>query len=68
MMMTNCDYLSFNTYMRVPTTNFTFTPVGSSTNQTKLVSVSWRSSRQVYGFGNRLNTESVQTANIVSRN
>src|SRR5258706_12069659 len=65
-MMTNCVYLSFNYFMRVPTNNLGFVPAGAST--VKLVSVSWLCSRQVYGYGNRLNTESVQTANIVSRN
>jgi hypothetical protein len=66
-MLTNCDYLAFTLYDRIPNTGeaFTFLTVGSATNQTKLVSVSWRCSRTVVGVAN---TESVQTAQIATRN
>jgi hypothetical protein len=63
--LTNCDTFSFAYYQRNPTNNLTFV---STTNpaQIKLVSVSWRCSRQILGA--KLNTESVQTANVVMRN
>ena len=65
-MMTNCDYLCFNIYQRNPTNNFAFVSCNSTPSQTKLIDVSWRCSRQY--LGNKLNTESVQTARIVMRN
>ena len=68
-MLTNCDYLNFSYYTRVPTndSNFDFiTNYTSDPTQTKLISVSWRCSRTVLGA--KLNTESVQTARICIRN
>jgi hypothetical protein len=64
-MLTNCDFLCFNIYQRNPSNNFLFY---TATNfaQAKLIDVSWRCSRQY--LGNKLNTESVQTARIVIRN
>lgn len=66
-MLTNCDYLAFTLYDKVPNTGetFAFLSVGSATNLTKLVSVSWRCSRRL---ANNLNTESIQTAQIATRN
>jgi len=66
-LLKQCDYLVFGISQRNPSNNFTFYPV-SSTNYatTKLVDVSWRCSRQI--FGQKVNTESVQTAKIVIRN
>ena len=64
LMLSNCNYLCFSNYMRVPNTNFTFYAAG--TNTTKLISVTWGCSRSI--LGQKLNTESVQTANIVIRN
>jgi len=64
-LLTNCDVLSFYLYQRNPGTNLFF----SSTNnpsQTKLINVDWRCSRQVYG--SKMNTESIQTAQITVRN
>ena len=67
MMLTNCDYLSFAGFTRVPDVNFTFVPNSSGDpTRTKLISVSWRCSRTVLGI--KLNTESVQTARICIRN
>jgi len=65
-MLTNCNILSFAIYKRVPNINFTFTTTTSTAGDTKLVDVSWRCIRTIYG--NPLNSESVQTARIVIRN
>jgi prepilin-type N-terminal cleavage/methylation domain-containing protein len=65
LMLSNCAYLAFSNYTRVPQSNFTFSAV-SGTNRTKLLSVSWKCSRSILGA--KLNTESVQTAKIVIRN
>jgi hypothetical protein len=61
----NCDSFSFAYYQRNPTNNFTFVTTTNAA-QIKLVSVSWRCSRQI--LGSKLNTESVQTATVVVRN
>lgn len=64
-LLKQCDYLFFEVSQRNPSNNFSFFPV--TTNSTaKLVDVSWRCSRQI--FGQKVNTESVQTAKIVIRN
>jgi len=67
-LLTGCDYLAFSYYIRIPTNGFTFlsTTNAVSTNVVKLVSVSWRCSRSI--LGSKINTESVQTANVVVRN
>jgi hypothetical protein len=65
-LMSNCDYLSFNIYQRNPTNNFSFVSTTNTPSQTKLIDVSWRCSRKY--LGQKLNTESVQTARIVLRN
>ena len=64
-MLTGCDTLFFKGYQRNPTNNLQFLPA-STVSQTKLISVSWRCSRQI--FGAKINTESVQTAQICIRN
>jgi len=64
-LMSNCNYLSFGRYSRVPMTNFQFN-AATIWSQTKLIDVSWVCSRSY--LGNPLNTESVQTARIVLRN
>jgi hypothetical protein len=64
-MLTNCDTFAMNFYQRNPTNNFSFI-ASASPSQIKLVSISWRCSRSV--MGSILNTESVQTANVVMRN
>ena len=64
-MLTGCDALAFKGYQRNPTNNFQFVPA-STVATTKLISVSWRCSRQILGA--KLNTESVQTAQICIRN
>lgn len=63
-----CDYLLFDISQRTPTTDGTF-GFHSATNNAaicKLVSVSWRCTRSI--LGQKVNTESVQTARIVMRN
>ncbi len=65
-MLTNCDILTFNIYQRNPTNNFQFISTTGNPGQTKLIDVSWRCSRQIYGV--KINTESVQTARIAIRN
>lgn len=64
-MLHNCDYLNFSGFQRNPTNNFQFLSA-SSASQVKLVSVNWRCSRQILGA--KLNTESIQTAQICIRN
>jgi hypothetical protein len=63
--LSQCDYLKFSSFQRNPTNNFQFLPA-SSPETTKLISVSWRCSRQILGA--KINTESVQTAQICIRN
>ena len=65
-MLTNCNYLTFAYYTRVPGNNLTFPTSVPAQNETKLVSVSWRCSRSVEG--KKINTESVQTASVAMRN
>lgn len=64
-MLTKCDYLAFNKFQRNPTNNFQFLPANTLAD-IKLISVSWRCSRQILGA--KINTESVQTAQICIRN
>ena len=64
-MLTGCDTLVFQGFQRNPTNNLQFLST-STPSQTKLVSVSWRCSRKILGA--KLNTESVQTAQICIRN
>jgi len=64
-LLTNCDTFAFAYYQRNPAANLDFVPT-STTSQIKLISVSWRCSRQILGA--TLNTESVQTAKVVMRN
>lgn len=68
-MLVDCDFLAFDYYIRIPTNNLEFINIANtiaSTNDIKLVSVSWRCSRSV--LGSKINTESVQTANVALRN
>jgi|SRR6478736_3045121 hypothetical protein len=64
-MLTGCDTLIFNGYQRNPTNNFQFVPANTA-SEIKLISVSWRCARTILGA--KLNTESVQTAQICIRN
>ncbi len=66
LMLSGCDFFSFNIFLRNPTNGFWFpySALGQEEN-TKLVDVSWRCKRRVI---NLFNTESVQTAKIVLRN
>lgn len=65
-MLTNCDYVYFNTYQR-NMSNQVFGAFSNATpNTCKLVDLNWRCSRTI--FKKAVNTESVQTAKIVLRN
>ena len=71
-LLTNCDYLSFNIYRRNPTNPPSgsygpyFVSSAGAVNQTKLINVDWRCSRTILGV--KRTTESVQTAQITIRN
>ena len=64
-LLKQCDYLNFDFSQRNPSNNFTFYPATPSAPP-KLIDVSWKCSRQI--FGKKVNTESVQTAKVVIRN
>jgi type II secretory pathway component PulJ len=64
-LLQQCDQLAFNMSQRNPSNGFTFYPT-SNESQAKLLDVTWRCSRKI--LGQKLNTESVQTAKIVIRN
>jgi len=66
MLLSNCSILVFHVYSRVPTNSFTFPDTSTNWAQTKLIDVSWRCARSI--FGTETNSESVQTAKIVIRN
>jgi hypothetical protein len=66
--LTGCDRWKVWLYNRAPninSTNLSFNPATSLAN-CKLVNMSWKCSRTI--LGSKLNTESVQTAQIVLRN
>jgi hypothetical protein len=66
-LLEQCDYLNFNIYQRNPSNNWSWYPVTSNQLSTaKLIDVSWKCSRKI--LGQKVNTESVQTAKIVIRN
>jgi prepilin-type N-terminal cleavage/methylation domain-containing protein len=67
-LLTECDALDFALYTRAPNvgpTNVAFIPA-STLADCRVISLSWRCSRTMPG--NKLNTESVQTAQLVLRN
>jgi Tfp pilus assembly protein PilW len=64
-LLTQCDYLNFDISQRNPSNSFTFYPA-TNASLAKLIDLSWRCSRTI--LGNKINTESVQTAKIVVRN
>ena len=68
--LTECDSWGFNLYTRAPdtnsfSTNIVFT-VATNASACKLIQMSWKCSRTI--LGSKLNTESVQTSQIVLRN
>ncbi|MBE0540644.1 MAG: prepilin-type N-terminal cleavage/methylation domain-containing protein [Verrucomicrobia bacterium] len=65
-LLEQCDFLHFNVYQRNPSNNWTWYPVQSDVSTAKLIDVSWKCSRKI--LGEKVNTESVQTAKIVIRN
>jgi hypothetical protein len=64
-LLTNCDTLSFAYYQRTITNGFAFSPTTNSA-EVKMVSVAWRCSKKIYG--RKINTESIQNAQICVRN
>ena len=72
--LTGCDNWNFALFQRTPqvtATNITFFPATNSTGQLdltmcKLIDMSWKCSRT--NLSQKINTESVQTAQIVLRN
>jgi prepilin-type N-terminal cleavage/methylation domain-containing protein len=68
MVLTNCNYLDFDYFTRVPQNNLQFIDITNavSFSEAKLISVSWRCSRTILGV--KMNTESVQTAQVCLRN
>jgi Tfp pilus assembly protein PilW len=73
-LLTGCDSFSFSLFNRVPLVNGTAFTFYASTNAagtvdptiTKVVNMTWKCSRSI--LGSKLNTEIVQTAQIVLRN
>ena len=73
-LLKSCDRWDIALYSRAPVltpTNITFYPATNSqgnldATKCKLIGISWQCSRAV--LGNKINTESVQTAQIVLRN
>jgi len=65
-LLTGCDNLEFHIYQRAPNpgTN-SFNPT-TDTAQCKLIEMKWRCSRLL--LGQKANTETVQTAQVVIRN
>jgi len=64
-LLRQCDFLRFNMSQRNPSNDFSFYPA-TTVDEAKLLDVSWRCSRKI--LGQKVNTESVQTAKIVIRN
>jgi len=64
-LLKECDLLAFHISQRNPSNNFTFYATTNPATA-KLIDVNWRCSRKI--LGNKVNTESVQTAKIVLRN
>lgn len=64
-LLDNCDTLTFYVSQRNPSNDFTFFPA-TTLATAKLVDVSWKCSREIRG--EKVNTESIQTAKIVMRN
>lgn len=65
MVLTNCDYLTFQVYQRNPVGGAWDQWSTSIATNTKLISVTWVCSRSI--VGRRMNTESVQTAKVIIR-
>ena len=67
--MSECDYLKFGIFKRTPfpgATNVFYPAAANEPTNCKLIDVTWRCSRTI--FGRKVNTESVQTAQVVMRN
>jgi len=63
-LLRGCDSLNFQIFQRNPSNQFTFYP--ATTNTAKIVSITWKTSRDI--CGEKINTEDIQTAKVVIRN
>lgn len=63
-LLKGCDSLTFKISNRYPSNDFMF--YSATKDTAKLIDVSWKCSRKIKG--EKLNTESIQTAKIVMRN
>ncbi len=63
--LTGCDLWTFSIYNKVLSNGIAFY-VATNAAQCKLISMTWKCSRTI--LGSKLNTESVQTAQVVLRN
>lgn len=64
-LLKDCDFLSFAISQRTPSNDFSFYEV-TSPGTAKLIDVVWKCSRPIYG--QKVNTETMQSAKIVMRN
>jgi prepilin-type N-terminal cleavage/methylation domain-containing protein len=66
--LTGCDRWDFGLYNKAPNLSSTNISFNTATNlaDAKVINMSWKCSRTI--LGNKINTESVQTAQIVLRN
>ena len=65
-LLTQCDSLQFAAFQRTPVAgSWDHYPVGTATNECKVISVTWACSRLIFGL--KATTESAQTAQIVIR-
>lgn len=65
-LLANIESLSFTISQRNPSNSFTFYPA-TGASQAKMVAVNWKCSKPLF-FQKLINTESIQTANIIVRN
>lgn len=65
-LLSNCDSLSFDISQRNPSNDFTFYSANGVPANAKLVDLKWSCYRTV--TGEKINSQSVQTARIVMRN
>ena len=65
-LLRECDSLEFHIYQRTPQPGTNSFYAAADASQCKLLDMKWRCSRSL--FGNKSNTETVQTAQVVIRN
>jgi hypothetical protein len=65
-LLSNLSFLSFDIYQRNPSNNFLFYSANGTAANAKLVNMVWKSYKTV--MGQRANTETMTTAEVVMRN